>query len=400
MIENLTNIGKKLYDNIFSYFLIFSICIGGYVLPNTSFSLGLFVSFVFSVVVFLYYIIAKKHVFLFDKGLFLFIFYIFFSQLVLSIASGEIVIIKRLFIVIVTSFTIFVFYNLISEESFLKAYEVIGIICSIGLLYQALMVYILKHPVSPIVILSRVFVPKTNWASNILRPMSFFQEPQAYATFMLPLLAYTLNHKKYLLSIFFVICIFLSTSTTGVIMAVGICLYTALIINKHKLSSYIFLIIMIIIFLLIVRSDIFIYTINKVINISFNNERLSNGFTILKNLDYKQLIFGVGAGNIYNIMFNQSIKLPKYYSTFSGIIIDYGILGLFLYCFMLYRLFRRQNKIGRLFVIMIFILSFTQTILFNTAFVNFYTAYFICSLNEEKNFYKLVFNSHKGGEPS
>lgn len=400
MIENLTNIGKKLYDNIFSYFLIFSICIGGYVLPNTSFSLGLFVSFVFSVVVFLYYIIAKKHVFLFDKGLFLFIFYIFFSQLVLSIASGEIVIIKRLFIVIVTSFTIFVFYNLISEESFLKAYEVIGIICSIGLLYQALMVYVLKHPVSPIVILSRVFVPKTNWASNILRPMSFFQEPQAYATFMLPLLAYTLNHKKYLLSIFFVICIFLSTSTTGVIMAVGICLYTALIINKHKLSSYIFLIIMIIMFLLIVRSDIFIYTINKVINISFNNERLSNGFTILKNLDYKQLIFGVGAGNIYNIMFNQSINLPKYYSTFSGIIIDYGILGLFLYCFMLYRLFRRQNKIGRLFVIMIFILSFTQTILFNTAFVNFYTAYFICSSFEEKNFYKLVFNSHKGGEPS
>lgn len=374
---------------IIAYLLIASICIGGYVVPNTNLSLGLVSAFIIACFMFFYNFIICKRTFLVNKWLSIFIVYILFSQLILFTANGEIVILKRLINVVISTFIIFVFYNLVNEESFLKAYIVVGILCSIGLLYHSILVYILKQPVSPIILLHIKFIPENNWAYNIMRPMSIFQEPQAYAGFILPLLVYTIYNKKIILGIFLATCVLLSTSSTGIIMMIAICLYIALFINKNKIYSVVFLILIIIMLLFSLESDLFKYSINKIININFSNDiRLTNGFAILKHLNYKYLFFGVGAGNISNIMLEESINLPSYISTFSGIIIDYGIIGLFLYCYMLYKLIKGQNKIGKLFAYIIIILSFTQTILFNISFVNYYVSYFICSRKKDNDFLK------------
>lgn len=380
------------YEQIMSYVLLISICIGGYIVPNTNLSLGLFSSFIISAIIFFYYIIFKKKIFFFSKWISMFVLYVIISQLALSILSGEVVIIKRLFTVVITTFTLFVFSNLINEENFFKAYCALALICSVGLLYHSILVYLYKQPISPIVIMPRIFVPTTNWALNMLRPMSFFQEPQAYSGFMIPILIYTLFNRKYIISAFFVLCIFLSTSTTGILLAVGICGYVVLLVNRNKTSSYIFILLLIILFIFSINSNLFTYTINKIINISFNNERLSNGFRILQNLEVENLIFGVGAGNIYNIIYEKSLSLPKYFSTFSGIIIDYGFLGILLYCFMILKLYKSKTKMSKLFILIIFVLSFTQTILFNTAFINYYVSFFIVSSMSEKDYFMFMYN--------
>jgi hypothetical protein len=386
-ITNKSTSNKKL---IVSYLFFICACIAGYTLPGTNTSLGAVIGFALSCLIFFYYFVMCGRTFQISKSLLLFFSYVVVSQLLLGVVQGEIVIIKNLFMAFISTFTVIVVYNIVTEEDFFKAYKVFGIICTIGLFYHVICVYILKQPVSPIIILPNAFVPDTNWAYNLYRPMSIFQEPAAYAGFMLPLLAYSIYKKEIMFSIIISISIIMSTSSIGILMTFGIWAYSIFFVVNSKLTKIGLVFVFFVILIFFVSNDLFAYSADKIMNINLENDlRLANGFLILGNMSGKDLLFGIGMGNITNYLNMHGLNYRNYISTISGTMINYGIIGFLFYCDMLFKFWKKQRHNVQLYVLIIIILSFAQTILFNMAFQYYFLSYFVCSYRDNRNYIRI-----------
>jgi hypothetical protein len=261
----------------------------------------------------------------------------------------------------------------LNEEKLYNVWKVTGIIVITGIFYHSVLVYGLGKPVLPIKVLPIPLEKKLVWQTRYFRPRSFFSEPAAYVIYILPLLFLAIKRNKILFAGIITISIFLSTSTTGLIMSFFVWLYY--LIKKGKSLKYKRIVIFsfIVIFLLMLTNlSIFNDTIKKYENTKIRgNKRLTLGYDIFLGTQNIHKIFGVPHASIYEHYFSDEISINSgyiYINTISYVLILYGIFGALLYVNIFYKLFRYGEKEVRPYLLLVFLSIFGQSIFFNSYF--------------------------------
>lgn len=297
---------------------------------------------------------------------------------------------------ILTIFYVGVLVKNFKFELFYKVYNFLGIASSILVFYQGIMLFIFDVPAVPINLLP---VPEADYHFwdyfQGVRPSGFFSEPQAFCSFIIPLLIFSLFRKKFIVSGLIFFSILISTSTLGLIIS------SFIIAFYFYLNYQLSFLRRILIFLFIVSGAFLMYnftlldfTLLKLNDTQIeNNIRLIRGFNIYAGLDLVDLFLGISQDLqsyviknidedwVYSHIQNDNERLIGYTTSLSGLLIQYGFFSLIFYLLFLWQSFRKSNKEIRLFVITIFILCFGQTIIFNAWFV-FYISILLGMLYE------------------
>lgn len=279
----------------------------------------------------------------------------------------------------------------VDQDCFFKVYRVFGAICSILVIYQFVLGNILGIPQSAIRILPVASEDLHFWIQNSNRTSGVFTEPQAFSSYILPLLIMLLFKKKYIEAIFISIAIFASSSSQGIILSLMIWGYY-LVIYEKKVANKVFYavggaILMVLALVILKNVPMFQYIIEKImsINILSYDIRLTKGFQIFFAMPLWDKITGIGFGNLNDYLQNGNFhffwmaltrkELFAYITTMSNVLVSFGVAAFILYL----RIFIQNRKTcspqAKLLLLVIFVSSFTQTILFNAWFVFYWVVF-------------------------
>ncbi|ELC8425430.1 hypothetical protein [Clostridium perfringens] len=286
----------------------------------------------------------------------------------------------------------------VDEDNLYKVWRFVGIIAIIGIYIQSFQVYILNKPVTMIKIFPFLSSNSSNYLIEYMRPHSFFLEPAAYVTWILPLLCMCMERKKTIFSILISISILLSTSSIGCVMTGVIWLYYAFSgkgENKKGFYRFTIFAILIIGLAIFINADVFSETINKLTSISLNNTsnyvRIAFGIQLFISLPILYKFFGIPYGNIVSYLMSGNVDLAKFglntdisylgfVNSISNCAILYGFFGLFFYMNFYYKLLKNINKRYRCFFIICFLSIFAQSVFWNSLFVTQFSVLLGCAL--------------------
>ncbi|MDQ0149536.1 hypothetical protein ACFO6R_09255 [Eubacterium multiforme] len=289
----------------------------------------------------------------------------------------------------------------VNEDNLHKVWRFVGIIAIIGIYIQSFQVYILHEPVSMIKIFPFLNSNSSNYLAEYMRPHSFFLEPAAYVTWILPLLYMSMERKKILFSVLISLSILLSTSSIGCFMTGIIWLYFAFSRkNENKKGLYKFSIFAILIIGvgLFFNLDIFSETINKLENISLNNTsnyvRIAFGIQLFSMLPIFYKVFGIPYSSIENYLrsgkvnlslfgLNNDISYLGFVNAIGNCAINYGIFGLYFYLNLFYKLFKNIEKRYRCYLFLCFVSIFAQSVFWNSLFITQFSVLFGCAMKEK-----------------
>lgn len=274
------------------------------------------------------------------------------------------------------------------ENALFRAYKFAGVIFSAGLIYQLINVYAFGAQVTPISIIPG-YVLRGEAAEESLRPSSFFSEPAAYVTAMLPLEFLSLKKLDYKWAGFSTVMILASTSTVGVVLSAVLWL-TVLGSNKVKFKSKA----VIAVFIAVICTAFFTLNIfsggnEKLKEVldgeSTVNSRIVVGFDTIATMDPVKLIFGENYNdpNTY-VRDNNGLLRPDspvkeyikdggqiFLNSFCQLIFYYGIFGLIIYLWAFFKRLKKKNYGAKSYILMLLIAIFAQTMVLNTTyFVN------------------------------
>lgn len=358
---------------------------------------------------------ARQQELIVHRWLALFIGYCTLVQLMFhTVDKFTITTINNLVMPVLFLFIISVFIDDVNEDNLYKAFSFIGMIVMGAMYYQSLGYYFLCKPAVPITLLPIDMDELSYWGKlQGLRPSSFFTEPQAYASYIVPLLFLSLKRKNIIFAIVISLSILLSTSSQGtLIMAITWVAFVILQVKGFfaKLAAVFPAIGLICLFC---TSSIFEFSINKIQAIdASNNVRLSRGFEIYGTFDVWNQLFGIGAGNLFNYVYNnlglfdwayayirdQQAYLLGYSTGVSGTLITYGIGAGLLLLIVFYKMARYDDRANITILIAFAASFFAQNMLFNAWFL-FYTIFYLGICN--KNLYNenyVALRSDGGGK--
>ena len=292
--------------------------------------------------------------------------------------------------------------NKIEKEDFLKAYIIVGFICCIVVIYQFVMGNVLGVPQSAIQILPVSAENQHYWMENKTRASGFFTEPQAFSSYILPLLVYMIYNRKFKTAIFISISIFASTSSQGIILAFivwMVYLYTHDRDIAKKVLLTLFVIVGLIFILVILRNNgIFSFAIDKILSINaFTYDiRLTKGFDIYSAMPIMDKIFGIGFGNLTEYLLHGNFdffwirltqeQLVGYITTMANTLVSFGIGGFIFYIGIFKGNMKTSSEPAKLILLLTFISSFTQTILFNAWFVLYWMIFELFDIIDDSRY--------------
>lgn len=395
----------------FDYFLPFFIIIAPYKFLTLFLNYGIIIFAFF--LLYLFFLKRNIEVFVFKPILYfttcamLVYFFNNWRLGILSLSTFNNIIITFLMILIISIIT-----NKLNFSRFYNVYKLIGIICCITVLAQALLLYFFNIKPLPITLLPVSSENLYIWqeSNETLRPSAYFSEPQAFASFLLPLFILSIFKKDYLIMMLIIISIILSGSTLGIISIFLIGVFYFL--NNSKVSNIknlsFFLLMLSISLTLFFTLEITRDYAQKLLTTNITTDpRLLRGFTVFFNFSIIDFLIGVG-DNLKNYILqnindpfvqlyveNNIIEKLSYVTTIPGNFIKYGfILGLsyFLVLRKIYILFNSSPYLKTIAFTIIF-LSFGQTILFNSWFLFYFSIIFgLIDNTESKLFSKWVIN--------
>ena len=171
------------------------------------------------------------------------------------------------------------------EDVLYKSWYFFGTIFALGLGLQLFEVYIMGRMVTPISIIPGI----TLGDGMSFRPSSFFPEPAAFASSLIPLVFLLLKRNKYVPAIIFSLTIVATTSSVGIILLIvlWICmLFSSEIKNRYKVLLISLLVVLII---WLSGTELFGNSIEKLVAVtkgeSTFSTRVSVGFELVKNLN-------------------------------------------------------------------------------------------------------------------
>ena len=250
----------------------------------------------------------------------------YFNNLVLSYAI--------IFISIGILFPMFNFKKLIGSFNW------VAIICLIGLLYQYVII-LAGGSVTPIALPFLPALDETARVYSLLnRPSSFFWEPQSYCSFMFVPLFIALYERKIIWGAVITLSMFLSGSTTGIIVSLlmlGSMMFSS---NLSKTYKALFILIGVVMVYLLFNTSYFEAGASKIEETSFEeNSRIFNGLMLVFRMPFHYWITGVNYANVADFYFSGEVGsgflLEKfdtiYVSTIWMILAKFGIVGTYLY---------------------------------------------------------------------
>lgn len=340
-----------------------------------------------------------------NKPMCWFIIFCMIEQLLLYWITGTFSLNRNTYFFMVICFFILVFACSIELNSFIKIYYWIGIACCCLVIYQFFMGNILGIPQNAIQLLPVSPENQHYWLKNSARVSGVFTEPQGFCSYILPLLVYLVFQRKVLSALFVSITIFLSSSSQGIILAVIIWSYYLIVYEKKLVKRFL----RIFLFaglggigaLILSRSGTFSYIIEKImsINIFAYDIRLTKGFQIYAQMPILDKITGIGFGNLRAYLNNGQFhffwmnltrpELFDYITTMSNILVSYGLVGTFFYLRIFAKNVASSNSMAKVMLLLIFISSFTQTILFNSWFVYYWVVYEVFDDLSNDNYYRI-----------
>lgn len=292
---------------------------------------------------------------------------------------------------ILVLFCFLVLKDEIDEEKLFKWFKIFGTFSMLGIAYHSLQLYVLGTAMSSLNIFPLTNDVSLNWTSE-MRPHSFFPEPQAFASYMMPFLYLSLKRRKFIWALVITVSVLLSTSSQGIVMMM--ILWIGFVFFELKSKNYKIFVAAIILFFLLVFSfaPVFEFSRNKIIETEISgNPRLARGFDVFNKMEWHDKVFGIGYGNVGEYVYernnqfdwsigNESVRLLNYTSGFSGLLVQFGLIGIAIFLIMIYHLWRKGKPFHRVMLFMIFSSFFFQNIVLNSWFVFFFMFYsFICT---------------------
>ena len=289
-------------------------------------------------------------------------------------------------LVILFSFLIILPY--LNINKLCSCINLIGVVAACGLVYHSVEIF-MGHSISTIEI---PFLPSPGESSRVFaivqRPVSFFTEPQTYVSYMLVPLFLALTRKNIIWAIMISITILLSGSTTG-IATIGI-LFGAFVIASKPGKFYSLLMIIAIIGLgyFLCFSEYTTAGLDKLNGTNLGeNMRVINGLLVVRFMSILDLIFGVPYSNATDFCFGTGITNNVildstdhvFISAFWIALIQYGVIGLFVYLNIYYDILKKDKGIFPFWLCVVVLLftnpdfigaNFLFIILFSYTYVN------------------------------
>lgn len=344
-------------------------------------------------VVALYFI--KYREFYLYKPLFIFFLFMivhdFFRMYITGFNTG-IWVERVLYLLILSSI-----YKKVDEENLFRVWKIIGIIVIAGIFYQSFQVYILGQSVSTINIFPFLQSNSENYLLGYDRPHSFFLEPAAYCTWILPLLCMCMKRKKHIWMVFISLSILLSTSSTGILMTGVIWLFYAFVSagsDGKYFNSLMIVGVLIIGIGAFSNLSIFSTAFNKLTNISVTNTsnsvRLVLGFQLFWATPLIYKVLGIPYMNVENYMRSGKVVLRKYklslnlsylgfVNAVGNCMLIYGVFGLLLYLKLYWKIWKESDLYSKCYVLTCIISIFGQSVFWNSLFVTQF-AVMLCSV--------------------
>ena len=340
-----------------------------------------------------------------NKSIFLFIIYSLIQQLVVYLWTGTFRVNMNTYLFMVVILFILCTVAHIDGNSFIRVYYVVGLLCSIVVLIQFVKSNIYGIPQSALQILPVAQENQHFWIKDSNRVSGFFTEPQGFCSYILPLAVVLIFKKKFISAIFISAAIFTSTSSQGIILLVFIWCYYLCFHGRNTAKKYLKIIVLsaLGIGMLYILSDIekveFIFDKIKEINIFGYDIRLTKGFQIYFAMPILDKITGIGFGNLRQYLLTGNFdffwmtltrpELLAYITTISEVLVSFGIFGFIFYLNIFKKNIETKSEISKVLLIIIFIESFTQTILFNAWFIFSWLVFFVFDEKENKRYHIL-----------
>ena len=309
-----------------------------------------------------------------DKAIVIcFLYVILHSIVIISINDFDGTAINRLFGTTIYLLAIIIVPSAIRYEKMVSSLYLIAIIASIGLIFQLVQI-LAGHPIA-LPVLPAPDEDSRLWA-EMGRPSSFFWEPSSFVIYVMFPLFISLMNKRVPLSIFFFLCILLSTSSNGIFMApimLAVYVFTS---SSKKSNKVLVAIAMAAIMVFFFKSSIFDIGKVKIENTEFSeNARLANGPKVVSAMPVDDLIFGIpkttiekyamSAGSLSSFI---SSKDSLFLSDFWYVMVVYGVVGLLLHLLVYFRLIKLDKSLLP-YVVVLLIAQFTQSISFRSMYV-------------------------------
>lgn len=321
----------------------------------------------------------KLHATRIDIVLLVFLFYTFICSFtnVALFYNSDIVDITVKYVHICCFFCVVFFRKyLFKTREMEKAFPTLAIIGSFAVISQFILFYSLG--------VSFYYVPetyRTMITNDVSRPSGLFIEPahfSIYCVFSLFIILFKHNEsKKKFLSVGIVImAILMSKSTIGYISLVIV--FFSYLLNQFNANITLKLIrrtiflgapILVIAIYLLVNYNLLEFVMNHMSaldaeSVSSGNLRVLRGFSIWLQESFLHKIFGVGFANVkeylisYKIMTIYDGTLPlgtEYMSAMSFILVMDGLVGLLLYLYAVYLLFKKSEKEEKILIVIFMI---------------------------------------------
>lgn len=286
--------------------------------------------------------------------------------------------------------------NYVKLEELMKPYMFACAIFITGMFYQVFQLYVLRIPLTgPITLFPGLLNEENVSAGNdIMRPMSFFAEPQGFATFISLFLIIMLEKKKYIWAAVATLSILLSTSTEG--LALLAVIWSFFIVFS---KAGIFVKIISIIAILVganyyIALEYFEVGYNKLVDTEYEESiRLVNAYRMLQNFDFHQWLLGVGTSD--NDFYRSYIFSMggaegfKYVSSALGVFVHYGVfVGVAFWVFLFRKIVYRYKSVF-IYSICLLVIPFAQSCFFSYNFVYLCVLYYLlldyCKEKEQNN---------------
>ena len=288
------------------------------------------------------------------KPLLFFILYWFFHSIAIMVVDD--VNLNGLIAQIIYFGSVFVLFPVLDSKKLKGSLNWVALISIIGLLYQWSLLARgeMVHPLE----IPGLTMPETRMETFSTRPSSFYMEPAAYVAFMICPLFFALSEKKYLWVIAMIMSMFLTTSTTGVVLSFVLLGVSVLSVRKMKKWTWVVTILVGSgLFYALTHFEAFEGGVEKIENTETStNVRLSQGVYVVSTMQPAEFIFGVPYSTAYNycksgrgtnvVFYGKSVFVP----TFWELLLLYGIVGLILYLNVYYRIFKRDRTTRPLIV--------------------------------------------------
>lgn len=244
----------------------------------------------------------------------------------------------------------------------------IAVVCMIGLVYQY-MVMMAGGDVHPIKL---PFMPDMDETSRLysilMRPSSFFWEPQSYCSFMMIPQFLAFSKKKIVWASIITLSMLLSGSTTGIITSLVMFILYIFCGEISKKMRYRLLIVAVAIGCMFTYSSLFDKGREKIENVEYEStSRLYNGPVLVAHMPTSDLVFGGVSASVPDYYFEGkapgAILLEKfdsiYVSSIWFAIVKLGFVGLLLFL-AVYILPMKRNKSIRFYLIPLILTLFSN----------------------------------------